>query len=291
MAYSTFDQLKDEVNGFGLPVADVIAEHEAHAGEKTVDEIRASMHEMLEQMRGAIDYAFTHEVHSRTGLTGGDSAKIHAITESSDVPIVLDDTFAQALAASLATGEVNASMGRIVAAPTAGSAGVLPGTLLAIAGAHGLGDDRLVDGLLVAGAIGEVFAATSTLSGAAGGCQAEIGVAAAMTAGAICAILGGSIEQVGNAAALAMQGLLGLVCDPVSGLVEIPCVVRNATGSAVALSAAQMALAGVEFPIPLDEVVVAASRIGSAIDTSLRETALGGLAATPTAQKLCDSLN
>lgn len=291
MAYLSFEQLNQEIEKEPLlSIAEVIARHEAKAAGVTVEEIRDSMNAMLDQMRRARRYALSNEVHSRTGLTGGDAVKIKEYASADDPILVMDTTFAEVLAGALATAELNASMGRIVAAPTAGSAGVLPGVLIALADAHELDDEQLVDGLLVAGVIGEIFASTATLSGAAGGCQAEIGVASAMTAAAVCAVLGGDIEQIGHAASLAMQGLLGLVCDPVSGLVEVPCVARNATGSAVALAAAQMALAGIEFPLPLDEVVIASARIGAAIDPRLRETAQGGLAATPTAQKLCESI-
>jgi len=191
----------------------------------------------------------------------------------------------------MATAELNAAMGRIVAAPTAGASGILPGIFLTLAHDHDLDDDTLIDGLLVAGAIGACFAAQATLSGAAGGCQAEIGTAAAMTAAAVAYMLGNSAEAVGHAAAFAMQGQLGLVCDPVAGLVEVPCVARNATGAAVALAGAQMALAGLQFPIPFDEVVDAASRVGAAIPPSLRETAKGGLAITPTAKQITKSLS
>jgi L-serine dehydratase len=202
----------------------------------------------------------------------------------------------------MATVELNAAMGRIVAAPTAGASGVLPGIFLTLDRDHKLGDEALIDGLLVAGAIGACFAAQATLSGAAGGCQAEVGTAAAMAAAGMTYMLNekyrpheegasaSSNEAVGHAASFAMQGQLGLVCDPVAGLVEVPCIARNATGSAVALAGAQMALSGLEFPIPFDEVVDSAARVGAAIPPSLRETAKGGLAITPTAKEIARSL-
>ena len=290
MGYLSFSQLAQETKNHGA-LADAIAYHEAQTGECEVADIRARMREMLNTMRGTIEYAFENEVRSRAELTGGDGAQVHQRGEKKSAPFVADPTFLDALAGALATAEVNASMGRIVAAPTAGASGVLPGVLLAVGNKYDLDDDTLVDGLLVAGAIGEICAANATLSGAAGGCQAEIGTAAAMTAGAVCSILGGSVKQVGHGASLALQGLLGLVCDPVGGLVEIPCVVRNATGASVALAGAQMALCGVEFPIPFDEVVSAATRIGRAIHPSLRETARAGLANTPTARKLATRIS
>jgi len=289
MAYTSFVQLVDDAAKHAT-LADAIASHEAEVADTSPEAIRLRMREMLDAMRSTIDDAHCSDARSRTGLIGGDAKKLHDALRDDCVPIVVDPLFIDVLTGALATAEVNARMGRIVAAPTAGASGVLPGVVLAVADRHDLSDEQLVDGLLVAGAIGEIFAASSTLSGAAGGCQAEIGTAAAMTAGALCSLLGGSIEQVGHAATLAIQGLLGLVCDPVGGLVEIPCVMRNATGASVALAAAQMALAGIEFPIPLDEVVSASSRVGALIDPTLRETAQAGLATTPTARKLAEEL-
>jgi L-serine dehydratase len=192
------------------------------------------------------------------------------------------------IARALAVAEVNASMGRIVAAPTGGASGVLPAVLTTIAERTGAPRERTVLALVTAAAIGGVIAARATLSGAAGGCQAEIGSASAMAAAAAVELAGGTPSQAGHAASFALQGLLGLVCDPVGGLVEVPCVVRNATGTAVALAAVELALAGVEFPIPLDEVIDAMGHVGRSLPPSLRETARGGLAVTPTGKALGD---
>jgi L-serine dehydratase len=181
---------------------------------------------------------------------------------------------------------VNAAMGVIVAAPTAGGAGVLPAVLTGIASARGLSDEKLVDALATAGLIGAVIAERASLSGAEGGCQAETGAAAGMAAGAATEMLGGSPRQAGHATALAMQSTLGLICDPLGGLVELPCVFRNATGSAIALAAIEMALAGIEFAIPVDEVIDVMGQIGREMDVRYRETAGGGLAATPTGRRL-----
>ena len=182
------------------------------------------------------------------------------------------------IAAALATGEVNASMGRIVAAPTGGASGVLPAVLLTVGAQVAASEEALTEALFAAAGIGGVIATRATLSGAAGGCQAEIGSGSAMAAAAAVELSGGTPEQAGHAASLALQGQMGLVCDPVGGLVEVPCVFRNATGAAVALAGAEMALAGVEFPIPFDEVVDAMGLVGRSLPPSLRETALGGLA-------------
>jgi len=182
--------------------------------------------------------------------------------------------------------EVNAAMGVIVAAPTAGGAGILPAVLTGLAAARPITDEQLVDALATAGLIGAVVAERASLSGAEGGCQAETGAAAGMAAGAATEMLGGSPAQVGHAVALAQQATLGLICDPLGGLVELPCVFRNATGAAIALAAIEMALAGIEFAIPSDEVIDVMGEIGREMDVRYRETAGGGLAATPTGRRL-----
>ena len=189
----------------------------------------------------------------------------------------------------LAVAEVNASMGRVVAAPTGGPPACSPACCSRWHGTSALPRERIVLALAAAGGIGSIIAAKASLSGAASGCQAEIGAGAAMAAAAAAELAGGTPVQSGHAASLALQGLLGLVCDPVGGLVEVPCVVRNATGAAVALAAAEMALAGVTFPIPFDEVAAAMGSVGRSLPPSLRETALGGLAATPTGRRLVPS--
>ena len=189
---------------------------------------------------------------------------------------------AKAATYALAANEANAAMGRICAAPTAGSSGVLPGVLFAIAEECSIAEDRLGLALVAAGSIGMVIASRASLSGAEGGCQAECGSAAAMAAGAAVDLLGGSPDQVGHAVALALKNLLGLVCDPVAGLVEVPCVKRNAGAAMIALLAAEMALAGIESAIPVDEVMDAMAEIGHALPETLRETGQGGLAGTPT---------
>jgi L-serine dehydratase len=194
------------------------------------------------------------------------------------------------MAAALATGEVNASMGRIVAAPTGGASGVLPAVILVLADKLGADDDALIDALFCAAGVGGVIAARATLSGASGGCQAEIGSASAMAAAAAVQLSGGSPAQAGQAASLALQGQMGLVCDPIGGLVEVPCVFRNATGASVTLAAVQMALAGVEFPVPFDEVVDSMGWVGRSMPPSLRETAMGGLAITPCGREMAASL-
>lgn len=280
MAYTSFAELEAAAAHAGsLGLAAIALEVEE--SDLTQTQVRERMAQALEVMREAVATGLGSDVRSRSGFTGGDAARV-AASQSGPVGGV----FSAAIAAALATGEVNASMGRIVAAPTGGASGVLPAVLLTVGERVGASDDALVEALFCAAGVGGVFAARATLSGAAGGCQAEIGTGAAMAAAAAVELSGGTPSQAGHAAALAMQGLLGLVCDPVAGLVEVPCVHRNGTGVAVALAGAEMALAGVEFAIPLDEVVDAASWVGRSIPPSLRETSRGGLAVTPTGKEM-----
>lgn len=249
---------------------------------RPVPEIRAALHRALEVMRGAVRQGLTGNLRSASGLVGGDAAKLR---QGPPGPLA-GTPFRDVLARALAVQEVNAAMGVIVAAPTAGGAGVLPAVLLGLADAKGIGDETLVDALATAGLIGAIVAERASLSGAEGGCQAETGAAAGMAAGAATEMLGGTPSQVGHAVALAQQGTLGLVCDPLGGLVELPCVFRNATGAAIALAAIEMALAGITFAIPADEVIDTMGEIGRSMDVRYRETAGGGLAATPTGRRL-----
>ena len=263
-------------------LAQLALEAESRDQGRPIAEIRGALKRALDVMRGAIAQGLTGELRSASGLVGGDAAKLHTRARG---PLA-DTPFRDILSRALAVQEVNAAMGVIVAAPTAGGAGVLPAVLTGIADARKIGDDQLVDALATAGLIGAVVAERASLSGAEGGCQAETGAAAAMAAGAATEMLGGTPTQVVNAVALAQQGTLGLVCDPLGGLVELPCVFRNATGAAIALAAIEMALAGITFAIPADEVIDTMGDIGREMDVRYRETAGGGLAATPTGRRL-----
>lgn len=288
MAYASFAALLAAAEKSDKDIARAVLIKEAEEADISQDEVREKMAHMLEIMRKSTTHGLDPALKSRSGLSGGDAAKVYARNHDS---ALLGGLFNRAVSYALATAETNSSMGRIVAAPTGGASGVLPGVILSVGEEYGKSDDDLIDALLVASGIGACYAAKATLSGAAGGCQAEIGTGASMAAAAITYMLGGDNEAIGHAASLAMQGLSGLVCDPVAGLVEIPCIVRNATGAAVALSAAEMALAGVKFAIPLDEVIVTAARVGAAIPITLRETAKGGLAVSPTGLSMKESLN
>jgi L-serine dehydratase len=263
-------------------LAQIALEAESRDQGRPISEIRAALGRALEVMRGAIAQGLVGNLYSASGLVGGDAAKLRT-----GPPGPLANTpFRDILSRALAVQEVNAAMGVIVAAPTAGGAGVLPAVLTGLADARGIGNEGLVDALATAGLIGAVVAERASLSGAEGGCQAETGAAAAMAAGAATEMLGGNPTQVVHAVALAQQGTLGLVCDPLGGLVELPCVFRNATGAAIALAAIEMALAGITFAIPADEVIDTMGEIGREMDVRYRETAGGGLAATPTGRRL-----
>lgn len=266
----------------GVTLSTVALELEAKDQGRTVESIRDALRRALVIMREAVARGLVGDLYSSSGLVGGDAAKMRT-----GPPGPLAGTmFRDVLARALAVQEVNAAMGVIVAAPTAGGAGVLPAVLTGIAASHNLSDEVVIDALATAGLIGAVVAERASLSGAEGGCQAETGAAAGMAAGAAVEMLGGTPSQVGHATALAQQGTLGLVCDPLGGLVELPCVFRNATGAAIALAAVEMAMAGVTFAIPVDEVIDTMGEIGRSMDVRYRETAGGGLAATPTGRRL-----
>jgi L-serine dehydratase len=265
----------------GCSLGELALREEAAQGLRTRQELEDGLQRALEVMRGAVARGLPGDLRSVSGLVGGDAAKL-----TRPAGPLSGTLFTEVLAGALAVQEVNAAMGVIVAAPTAGGAGVLPGVLLGLAGRGDIPDDRLVLGLAAAGLIGGVVAVRASLSGAEGGCQAETGAAAAMAAGAGVEVLGGSPAAAVQAVSLAMQGTLGLICDPLGGLVEIPCVYRNATGAAIALAAIEMAMAGIVFPIPSDEVIDTMGEIGRSMDVRYRETAGGGLAATPTGRRV-----
>ena len=280
--YKSLAEAIHDADTQGIPLGRLALETESADQGRTVEDIRSALQRALVVMRSAVGQGMTGDLYSASGLVGGDAAKLRT---GPDGPLA-GTPFRDILARALAVQEVNAAMGVIVAAPTAGGAGVLPAVLTGLAAARKIGDAAVVDALAVAGLIGAVIAERASLSGAEGGCQAETGAAAAMAAGAATEMLGGSPAQVGHATALAMQGTLGLVCDPLGGLVELPCVFRNATGAAIALTGIELAMAGVEFKIPVDEVIDVMGEIGRSMDVRYRETAGGGLAATPTGRRL-----
>lgn len=266
----------------GVPLSTVALKLESADQGRPVAEIREALARALAVMRGAVDQGMVGDLYSASGLVGGDAARLR----TGPAGPLANTPFRDILARALAVQEVNAAMGVIVAAPTAGGAGVLPAVLTGLASARGVSDEKLVDALATAGLIGAVIAERASLSGAEGGCQAETGAGTSMAAGASVEMLGGSPTQAGHAVALSLQGMLGLVCDPLGGLVELPCVYRNATGAAIALAGIEMAMAGITFAIPVDEVIDVMGEIGREMDVRYRETAGGGLAATPTGRRL-----
>ena len=228
-------------------------------------------------------------MRSSSGMVGGDGAKMRKYVRSGKT--ICGEYMGGVIAQAIEMGESNACMKCIVAAPTAGSCGVLPAVLLPYQQRENLPDDDMARAMYIAGAIGQVVATKASIAGAAGGCQAEIGTASAMGAAALCYLAGGSADAVCHAAAIAIKSLLGLVCDPIAGLVEVPCVKRNAAGAAIAMTSADIALAGVRSAVPPDEVIMAMKEVGDKMDVSLRETGLGGIAATPFAQKISEKMS
>lgn len=262
-----------------ISIGQLMLRMEAQNMELTEKEVFARMMGQLQVMRQAVDRGLSG-VQSYSGMTGGDAKKLRQYLNKGTN--LVDSGFITAIAYATATSEVNAAMGLICAAPTAGASGVLPGVLLYTQEKLRLDDKATTMGLFTAGAFGYVIANNAFVSGAQGGCQAEIGSASAMAAAAAVELAGGSPQMAQQAAAMALKGLLGLACDPLAGLVEVPCIKRNATGTANALAAAEMALAGIESKVPCDEVIEAMYQIGLGMSPAIRETAQGGLAATPT---------
>lgn len=251
--------------------------------EASFEKMRA-LYAAIRRARAGYDPA----LRSASGMVGGDGAKMRAYVQSGKT--ICGDYIGQVIAQALEMGESNACMKCIVAAPTAGSCGVLPAVLLPYQAREGLDDNAMVRAMYVAGAIGQVVAAKASIAGAAGGCQAEIGTASAMGAAALCYLGGGDAQAVCHAAAIAIKSMLGLVCDPIAGLVEVPCVKRNAAGAMIAMSSADMALAGIRSAVPPDEVILAMREVGDKMDVSLKETGIGGVAGTPFGQKIAEKM-
>ena len=253
--------------------------------EKPAEELYERMRKSFEVMRESVVAGQKKELRSMSGLTGGEGYLMKQYAESRNGGLC-GDFLSRAIARALAVAGCNASMGRIVAAPTAGSCGILPGCLVSLYEDRGLPEKDIVMSIFTAGAFGMVIAANSSIAGAQGGCQAECGSAAGMAAASLVELMGGTPSQCADACAIAIANQLGLVCDPVAGLVEIPCIKRNVSGLMIAFSSADLALAGVGPKIPVDECVDAMREVGNALPNTLKETAGGGLATTPTGLKL-----
>lgn len=283
-----FDSIRETIDYAvenNMSFADIMVKEEMELSGKSRDEVRAQMKQNLDVMRDSVIKGTTGDgVESVTGYTGHDAAKLRDYNETHHA--LSGYEMIDAVKGAIATNEVNAAMGIICATPTAGSSGTIPGALFKLEKTHDLTEEQMIDFLFTSALFGRVVANNASVAGATGGCQAEVGSASAMAAAAAVAIFGGSPEASGHAMALAISNLLGLVCDPVAGLVEIPCVMRNAIGSGNALISADLALAGIESRIPVDEVIEAMDKVGRNLPASLRETGLGGLAGTPTGEAI-----
>ena len=248
------------------------------------DILMDKMNKTLQVMKQSANLGMEKEVKSVSGLIGGDAYKLKKYSDSNKS--LTGSLMVKAMARALSSSEVNAAMGKIVACPTAGSCGILPAALISAGEALNKSDEDLVKALFTASVVGVIIAKNATLAGAEGGCQAECGSAAAMATASIVELMGGTVEQSLDAAAIVIKNILGLVCDPVAGLVEIPCAKRNAAGVVSSLTSADMVMAGVKSAIPFDDTVSAMYKVGRQLPMELRETALGGLATTPTGIKL-----
>ncbi len=275
LAYTSFDELARLAQEAGTTISALVLADQARELETSQEALLARMEADLDVMAAAAEKGLDPGLRSASGLTGGAAARVAGAREQ-----VCPGRFARHLAVALAVSECNAAMGKIVAAPTAGSCGILPGAVLPLLEDGTVTKDQAARALFTGGALGMVIANKASIAGAQGGCQAECGSASAMAAAVLTELWGGTPAQCAHAAAIALKCLLGLVCDPVAGLVEVPCVKRNASGVANALCAAQLALAGVESAIPCDQVIAAMDAVGQAMPCTLKETAKGGLAAT-----------
>ena len=268
-----------------LPISEVMRQREILLGETTAEIVDQRMDRVLEIMKDAAFSPIKNQVKSMGGLIGGESRKLYEFQFQGKS--LCGNVLSRSITYAMATLETNASMGLIVASPTAGSAGIVPGLLLALQEVYGFSDEKIRQALFNSGAIGYLAMRNATVAGAVGGCQAEVGIASAMAASAAVELLGGTPLQCTYAASTVLMNMLGLVCDPVGGLVEYPCQNRNAAGVSNALIAAEMSLAGITQFIPLDEMIDAMYTVGKKLPTELRETALGGCAATPSACEKC----
>ncbi len=288
MKYDSLAELVAAAEAENMTLSAYILKDQAAIAEKNEEELFKNMERALQVMKESVEDGLDPVKRSASGLTGGDAFKMNEAVKNGRN--ICGPFFGKAMVKALAVSQTNACMGRIVASPTAGSCGILPSALLTLAEERNIPDKDLVMALFTASAVGIVIATNASVAGAAGGCQAECGAASAMAAAAMVELCGGTPKQCEHACAIALKNILGLVCDPVAGLVEIPCIKRNAGGVGNAMVAAELALAGIESHIPADEVIVAMKKIGDTMSPTLKETAEGGLACTPTGKKLCEKV-
>ena len=276
LLFNDFASWKKHCSETGAPLYQPVLEYEIEQKGRSEEEIWNGIAQAYDVMKDAVKTGLSENMQSRSGMVNNGAKKVAASPVT-----VLSPEFKMLVTRALGAKEVNSCMGRVVAAPTAGASGILPGILTTLQELHKLDDRKIHEGLLIAAGIALIIEQNASLAGAVGGCQAETGSAAAMGSGAIVHCLGGDIDQVFAAVAITIQCMLGLICDPVAGLVEVPCIVRNASASAIAFSSAQIAIAGVDPVIPVDQCVMALGEVGESMETKYKETALGGLANTP----------
>ena len=283
MALDSMAEIFEKAEAGGKPfwqvVLDTDMEERQVTAEASLEKMRATWRAMLESVE-----TYQGDRRSVSGLVGGDGARMRAYAETGET--LCGPYLREVIATALCVGESNACMRKIVAAPTAGACGVLPAVLVPLYQEGRAGEEEIVEALYVSAGIGAVIGYRASIAGASGGCQAEIGTASAMAAGALTAVWGGNVRQIGHAVAMALKNLMGLICDPIAGLVEVPCVKRNVIGAVNAVSCADMALAGIGSRVPVDEVIDCMGEVGSRLPVEFRETALGGLAATPFGQSV-----
>ena len=285
MDFNSASALLELCDEYQLPISEIMRRRECEEGEMSPEDVRARMRRVWEIMKNSATEPLGTARKSMGGLIGGEAKKLAG--HRADGAAICGSVLSKAITYAMAVLEVNSTMGLIVAAPTAGSSGVVPGLLLALQEEHDLPDDRVLDALMTAGAVGYLAMRNASVSGAVAGCQAEVGVAAAMAAAAAVELMRGTPRQCLDAASTVLMNMLGLVCDPIGGLVEAPCQARNAAGVANALIAAEMSLSGIPQLIPLDEMLATMYAVGRKLPPELRETALGGCAAAPSACASC----
>lgn len=282
-----YDSIADLVSAAekeNVRISDLVIKEQAEARECSVEEMYNKMYKSFKVMIEAVEKGIVKDSRSVSGLTGGSAWKMREQVAASKN--ICGPVFGNAMIMALAVSETNACMGKIVAAPTAGSCGILPAAILSVMNDRKIPEKDVVMSMFTASAIGLVAANKASIAGAEGGCQAECGVGSAMAAAAVTEMCGGTPQMVSDACAIAIKNILGLVCDPVAGLVEIPCIKRNAMGTANAFTAAELALAGITSAIPADETLWAMKKVGDSMSSALKETGEGGLAATPTGKRL-----
>ncbi len=287
MAFNSIEQMLRTAADKRIPLAEAVCMSDLAESGISLEASQAQMKKLWQVMLSTSD-DYRADDRSNSGMVGGDAKKIK--TAAAAGRLIGDSYFTDVIEEALKTAECNACMKRIVAAPTAGSCGVLPAVIIPLYRRGEVTEPQITDALYVAAGFGQVTAERASVSGAEGGCQAEIGTASAMAAAALTYIKGGTGDECAHAFAIALGNLLGLICDPVAGLVEVPCVKRNVTGAVNAISAANMALAGITSRIPADEVIDAMGSVGDMMHTDLRETGLGGLAGTPTGMRIAEGL-